>query len=69
MIGMLSRYVILFKYHEVLHSQLKKDRSKFKTVPGLYTLLEMSYEDDDIEQIQEALGNLKVFSSFIRIDF
>jgi poly [ADP-ribose] polymerase len=36
-----------------------KDRSKFQTKPGLYTLLEMSYEDDDIEQIQEALGNLK----------
>jgi poly [ADP-ribose] polymerase len=36
-----------------------KDRSKFQTVPGLYTLLEMSYEDDDIEQIQEALGTLK----------
>jgi len=38
---------------------IMKDPSKFKTVPGLYTLLEMSYEDDDIEQIQEALGTLK----------
>jgi len=38
---------------------VSKDFSKFKSFPNLYTLLEMSYEDDDVEQIQEALANLK----------